>query len=59
MKDNRNMDNIETVWNSKTEAHNSIINYLELKGLNEKELLEFTKLLNHFSESIIKFNNYK
>ncbi|MBU3098409.1 MULTISPECIES: hypothetical protein [Clostridium] len=57
MKDNWNMDGIEKVWDSKTEAHNNIINYLESKGLDEKELLKFAELLNRFSESIIKLNN--
>lgn len=58
MKDNWSMNDIEMVWNKKIEAHNDIINYLELKGFEEKELLKFVELLKIYSKSAIKLNNY-
>lgn len=57
MKENTRID-VEKMWNLKVEAHNNILNYLEVMGLSEKELLKFLELLNKYSKSAIKLNNY-
>ncbi len=58
MKYNVSMIDLEEIWDLKTEAHNNIFNYLESKGLEQEELLEFMELLNKYSESTIKLNHY-
>jgi ADP-dependent phosphofructokinase/glucokinase len=58
MEKNVSIINLEELWNLKTEAHNNMLNYLESIGLDEDELLKFVGLLNNYSNSNIKFNNY-
>ncbi|MCB2291851.1 hypothetical protein LGK97_19285 [Clostridium sp. CS001] len=49
---------VEKMWDLKTEAHNSMVNYLESKGLDDNELLEFVKLLSEYSKCAIKLSNH-
>ncbi|MCB2288707.1 hypothetical protein LGK97_02880 [Clostridium sp. CS001] len=48
--------NIEKAWDSKAEAHNNIFDFLEAKGLNNGELLEFKELLKECSCREIELN---
>ena len=54
---NTDIMNIEKIWDLKTEAHNDMFNYLESKGLDEAELLQFLELLKEYSNKIIKLNS--
>lgn len=58
MEDNLSIIDIEGKWDSKTEAHNNIINYLESQGMEEKELIQFVVLLDIYSKKAIGLNNY-
>ena len=58
MEDNLSIIDIEGKWDSKTEAHNNIINYLESQGMEEKELMQFVALLDVYSKKAIGLNNY-
>ena len=57
MRNNVSIINVEKTWDLKIHAYNNIFNYLEAKGFDENERLEFVELLNQFSASIIKLNN--
>lgn len=58
MKNNSSMIDIEKTWDLKAEAYNKIINYLKLKGLDEKELLKYLKLQDEFTKYAFKLKNY-
>lgn len=57
MEGNVNIIDVEEIWNLKTEAHNNIFNYLESKGLAEKDLIHFAELLKEYSTRVIKLNS--
>lgn len=57
MKNNLSMLDIEKIWNLKAEAHNKIINYLRLKGLDEKELLKYSELQDEFTKYAFELKN--
>ena len=61
MKDNSSIqdeEDVEQLWDKRTEAHSSIINYLQSKGFEETELLKFVELLKIYSQNAIKLNDY-
>jgi hypothetical protein len=45
-------EKIKKLWEDKSRRYNSIFNYLENKGLKEKELIEFSRLLLAYIELV-------
>ena len=43
---------LKILWENKSNAYNSMLNHLKKKGLKEKELVIFTKLLNRYLQFI-------
>lgn len=43
--DESNMRVEKELWEAESKAYNDIFNYLKKKGLNEKELIKFSRLL--------------
>jgi hypothetical protein len=45
---------LQTTWDEKTEAYNSIFEFLESKGLAENDLTQFMQLFQEYEKRLIK-----